>query len=70
MRGARLALVLAAVVSVATGTAAAATNYAQESLDRYFRIEYQVEPSVARPDHTSGGCDGARYCAAGRVVGS
>src|SRR5437899_12185677 len=49
MRGARLALVLAAMVSVATGTAAAATNYAQESLDRYFRIEYQVEPSVARP---------------------
>jgi len=27
----------------------AASNYAQESLDRYFRIEYQVEPSVARP---------------------
>jgi len=48
MRGVRLALVLAAVVSVATGTAAA-TNYAQESLDRYFRIEYQVEPSAARP---------------------
>ena len=49
MRGVRLALVLVAVVSVATGTAAAATNYAQESLDRYFRIEYQVEPSAARP---------------------
>ena len=49
MRGARLALVLAAMVSVATGTAAAATNYAQESLDRYFRIEYQVEPNAARP---------------------
>src|SRR5438128_8960749 len=48
MRGVRLALVLAAVVSVATGTAAA-TNYAQVSLDRYFRIEYQVEPSAARP---------------------
>jgi len=48
MCGVRLALVLAAVVSVATGTAAA-TNYAQESLDRYFRIEYQVEPSAARP---------------------
>jgi len=49
MRGVRLALVLVAVVSVATGTAAAATNYAQESLDRYFRIEYQVEPNAARP---------------------
>ena len=48
MRGVRLALVLVAVVSVATGRAAAA-NYAQESLDRYFRIEYQVEPSAARP---------------------
>jgi hypothetical protein len=36
------------VVSIATGSAAAA-NYAQESLDRYFRIEYQVEPSAARP---------------------
>ena len=48
MRLVRLALVLVAVVSVATGRAAAA-NYAQESLDRYFRIEYQVEPSAARP---------------------
>ena len=48
MRGVRLALVFAAVVSIATGTAAAA-NYVQESLDRYFRIEYQVEPSAARP---------------------
>jgi hypothetical protein len=48
MRGVCLALVLAALVSVATGSAAAA-NYAQETLDRYFRIEYQVEPSAARP---------------------
>ena len=48
MRGVCLALVLAAVVSIATGSAAAA-NYAQESLDRYFRIEYQVEPSAAPP---------------------
>jgi hypothetical protein len=48
MRLVRLALVLVAVVPVATGRAAAA-NYAQESLDRYFRIEYQVEPSAARP---------------------
>ena len=48
MRGVCLALVLAAVVSSATGGAVAA-NYAQESLDRYFRIEYQVEPSAERP---------------------
>ena len=48
MRGVCLALVFAAVVSIATGTAAAA-NYAQETIDRYFRIEYQVEPSAARP---------------------
>jgi len=48
MRGVCLALVLAAVVSTATGSAAPA-NYAQEILDRYFRIEYQVEPSAARP---------------------
>jgi len=48
MRLVRLALVLVAVVPVATGRAAA-ENYAQESLDRYFRIEYQVEPSAARP---------------------
>jgi hypothetical protein len=48
MRGVCLALVFAAVVSIATGTAAAA-NYAQESLDRYVRIEYQVEASATRP---------------------
>jgi hypothetical protein len=48
MRGVCFALMFAAVVSIATGTAAAA-NYAQESLDRYFRIEYQVEASAARP---------------------
>jgi hypothetical protein len=48
MRGVCRALVLAAVVSIATGSAVAA-NYAQVSLDRYFRIEYQVEPSAARP---------------------
>ena len=48
MRGVCLALVLAAVVSIATGSAAAA-NFVQESLDRYFRIEYRVEPSAARP---------------------
>ena len=47
MRGVCLALVFAAVVSIATGTAAAA-NYAQKSLDRYFRIKYQEEANAAR----------------------
>jgi hypothetical protein len=44
-----LVLVLAAVVSIAPGSAAAAANYTQETLDRYVRIEYQVEPSAAQP---------------------
>jgi hypothetical protein len=48
MRVIGLALVVAAVGSIATGSAAAA-NYTQETLDRYFRIEYQVEPSAPRP---------------------
>ena len=48
MHVARLMLVLAAVVSIANGRAAAA-NYTQETLDRYLRIEYQVEPSAAQP---------------------
>jgi hypothetical protein len=48
MRGVCHALVLAAVVSIATGSAPAA-NYVQESLDRYFRIEYQVQPNTTRP---------------------
>src|SRR6266436_9806421 len=46
MRVVDLALVVAAVVSIATGSAAAA-NYTQETLDRYFRIEYEVKPSAA-----------------------
>src|SRR5215831_2822540 len=48
MRVACLALVFAAVVSIAAGNAAAA-NYTQETLDRYLRIDYQVEPSAAQP---------------------
>ena len=44
----RLMLVLAAVVSIANGRAVAA-NYTQETLDRYLRIEYQVEPSATQP---------------------
>ena len=47
MRVVCLALVLATLVSSATGSAAAA-NYTQETLDRYIRIEYQVEPSAAQ----------------------
>ena len=48
MRGVRLALMLAAVVAIAAGSAAAA-NYAQETLDRYFRLEYEVAHSSTRP---------------------
>jgi len=48
MRGVCLALVLPAVLSIANGSAPAA-NYVQETLDRYVRIEYQVEPSAAQP---------------------
>jgi hypothetical protein len=48
MHGVRLALMVAAVALIATGSAGAA-NYAQETLDRYFRIEYQVAPSSTRP---------------------
>ena len=48
MRIACLALVVAAAVSSAIGTAVAA-NYTQETLDRYIRIDYQVEPSAVRP---------------------
>ncbi|HKQ66387.1 MAG TPA: hypothetical protein VJZ73_15355 [Methylomirabilota bacterium] len=48
MRGLRLALMLAAVVAIAAGSAAAA-NYAQETLDRYFRLEYDVAQSSTRP---------------------
>jgi len=48
MRGVRLALMLAAAVAIAAGSAAAA-NYAQETLDRYFRLEYDVAQSSTRP---------------------
>ena len=48
MRGACVALVFAAVALMAAGSAGAA-NYAPESLDRYFRIEFQVTPGSARP---------------------
>ena len=48
MRMLCLALVLAAVVSLVVGSAAAA-NYTQETLDRYLRIDYHVEPSAGQP---------------------
>ena len=48
MRGIRLALMLAAAIVIGAGSAAAA-NYAQETLDRYFRLEYQVTTSSTRP---------------------
>jgi hypothetical protein len=48
MRGARLTLAVA-VVALLTSSNAAAATYAQESLDRYFRFEYDVTPSDTRP---------------------
>ena len=48
MRGVRVALVVAIVTLMGAGSAAAA-NYAQETLDRYFRIEYQVAPNATQP---------------------
>jgi hypothetical protein len=48
MRGARFALAVVMVALLASSNASAAT-YAQESLDRYFRFEYDVTPSATRP---------------------
>ena len=48
MRGLRLALLIAVAAVLGAGHAAA-LNYAQETLDRYFRIEFQVGSSGARP---------------------
>ncbi len=48
MRGARLAVLVVMVLSVGAGPAAAA-NYAQETLDQYFRVEFEVKASAARP---------------------
>ena len=48
MRGARFALAVA-MVALFTSSNAAAATYAQESLDRYFRFEYDVTPSATRP---------------------
>jgi hypothetical protein len=49
MHGARLALAVAMVALLTSSNAAAAATYAQESLDRYFRFEYDVTPSATRP---------------------
>jgi hypothetical protein len=48
MHGVRLAVLIAVVAWIGAGSAAA-VNYAQETLDRYFRFEYQVTPSATRP---------------------
>jgi hypothetical protein len=48
MRGLRLALVVTVVALLLTDSAGAAT-VAQETLDRYFRIEYQVAQSATKP---------------------
>jgi len=49
MRGARLALTVAMVALLTSSNAAASSTYAQESLDRYFRFEYDVTPSATQP---------------------
>jgi len=82
MRGIRVALVLVAVALIAAGNAAAA-NYAQETLDRYFRIEFQVTAASPRPVisgyiyNANPGLDAdrmqlsfERLDAAGQVIGS
>lgn len=48
MRGTRLAVAMAVIAWLGPSDAAAAT-YAQESLDRYFRFEYEVSSSTTRP---------------------
>ena len=74
MRGIRVALVLVTVSLMAAGSAVAA-NYAQETLDRYFRIEFQVSAGSPRPVvsgyiyNMNGGLP-ADLDAAGQVIGS
>ncbi|OLD38158.1 MAG: hypothetical protein AUI57_08120 [Candidatus Rokubacteria bacterium 13_1_40CM_2_68_8] len=82
MRGIRVALVLVTVSLMAAGSAVAA-NYAQETLDRYFRIEFQVSAGSPRPVvsgyiyNMNGGLPAdrvrlsiERLDAAGQVIGS
>jgi hypothetical protein len=48
MRAGRFAL--AVVIATTLGVSSAeAANYAQETLDRYFRFEYDVTPSATQP---------------------
>ena len=82
MRGIRVALVLVVVALIAAGSAAAA-NYAQGTLDRYFRIEFEVTAASPRPVisgyiyNMNGGLPAdrmrlsiERLDAAGQVIGS
>src|SRR2546428_651285 len=82
MRAIRVALVLVVVTLIAAGSAAAA-NYAQGTLDRYFRIEFEVTAASPRPVisgyvyNMNGGPPAdrmrlsiERLDAAGRVIGS
>jgi len=82
MRGIRVALVLVVVSLIAAGSAAAA-NYAPQTLDRYFRIEFQVTAASPRPVvsgyiyNMNGGLPAdrmqlsiERLDAAGQVIGS
>jgi hypothetical protein len=82
MRGIRLALVLVAVALIVAGSAESA-NYAQETLDRYFRIEFEVRAASPRPMisgyiyNANRGLDAdrmqlsfERLDAAGQVIGS
>jgi hypothetical protein len=82
MRGIRLALVLVAVALIVAGSAESA-NYAQETLDRYFRIEFEVRAASPRPVisgyiyNVNRGLDAdrmqlsfERLDAAGQVIGS
>src|SRR2546425_1146821 len=82
MRGIRVALVLVTVSLMAAGSAVEA-NYAQETLDRYFRVEFQVTADSPRPVlsgyvyNMNGGLPAdrvrlsiERLDAAGQVIGS
>lgn len=82
MRVIRVALVLVTIALISAGSAAAAT-FAQETLDRHFRIEFQVSGPSPRPvisgyiHNTHRGVDADRMQlaiesldATGQVIGS
>lgn len=50
MRGIGMALVAAVIALTVGAGSASAANYAQESLDRNFRIEFQVSTGSPRPE--------------------